>query len=247
MRFFQNTLFLLAFLLLNNCTPDQRSSGRLAEQAYVDLFYAVHNEEEGEAKKAARILDRALADLRMTWQRPYAEERLEDIQYHLDQAGWVYADARASIEAEDLALAAIQLDRATYELTAASPAAMRELYIGSIYDFLITWLEVKHAVGEPDLCAMEWPEFRTYAKDVRINWRRVKNIRPNQRMYASTPPINTERFDEIHQKVDEELANFQEVLVTADQCKAAEAADQVSLAIWNLVLLFGTKTTTTAL
>ncbi len=233
------TILLSACCFLYACTPDQRSSGRQAEMAYVDLFYALQTKDTQTAKVAAQELDQSLAELRATWQRPYAEERLEDIRYHLDQAAWVYADARSSIQAGDLDLAAIQLDRATYELTAASPAAVRELYIGTIYDFLVAWIEVSHIVGEPDLCAMEWPDFSHYAKDARNAWRRVRNVRPNDRMYGAEAPIDEEAFQSAKNEVETTLNLFLESLKDEDQCASAQVAEKVEEAIWGLVLLFG--------
>lgn len=239
-------LFLIGGLLYT-CTPEQRISGRQAEQAYVDLIYAIHTDEPVAAKAAARQLDNTLATLRSTWQRPYNEERLENIRYHLDQAAWVYAEARTSIEEANLELAGLQLDRATYELTAASPATMHELYIGAIYDFLITWIEVEHAVGEPDLCSLEWTGFSNYAKDVRITWRRVRSIKPHPRMYGPEAPIDNERFELAHASVEVALEKFEAILKTGDQCLAANKAEQVSTAIWELVLLFGSDTEGSAL
>ncbi|WP_020570875.1 hypothetical protein [Neolewinella persica] len=236
-------LLFLTSCLLYACTPEQLASGRQAEQAYVDLFYAIHTEEPTAAKTAARQLDKTLVQLRTTWQRPLSEERAENIRYHLDQAAWVYAEARESIEAANLELAGIQLDRATYELTAASPATMHELYIGAIYDFLITWVEVKHAVGEPDLCSLEWTGFSNYAKDVRNTWRRVRSIMPHDRMYGPEAPIDMERFELAHASVEVALEKFEAILQTGDQCLAAEKAEQVSAAIWDLVLLFSSEPT----
>jgi len=241
MSIFRSFFLFLIGGLLYTCTPEQRISGRQAEQAYVDLFYAIHTDQPVAAKAAARQLDNSLATLRSTWQRPYSEERLENIRYHLDQAAWVYAEARTSIEDTNLELAGVQLDRATYELTAASPATMHELYIGAIYDFLITWIEVKHAVGEPDLCSLEWAGFSNYAKDVRNTWRRVRSIKPHPRMYGPEAPIDGERFRLAHASVEVALEKFETILKTGDQCLAADKAEQVSTAIWELVLLFGSE------
>jgi hypothetical protein len=241
MSLFGHFVLLLTGCLLYACTPEQRTSGRQAEQAYVDLFYAIHTDAPVAAKAAARQLDNTLAALRSTWQRPYNEERLENIRYHLDQAAWVYAEARTSIEDANLELAGVQLDRATYELTTASPATMHELYIGAIYDFLITWIEVKHTVGEPNLCSLEWTGFSHCAKDVRITWRRVRSIKPNARTYGPEAPIDNERFELAHASVEVALEKFETILKTSDQCLAANRAEQVSTAIWELVLLFGSE------
>lgn len=239
MPIFRLFSLMLTGLLLFTCTPEQRTSGRQAEQAYVDLFHSIHTDDVAGARIAARHLDQTLAQLRTTWQPPYGEERLENIRYHLDQAAWVYAEARTSVEENNLELAGIQLDRATYELTAASPATVQELYIGAIYDFLITWIEIKHAVGEPDLCSLEWTGFSSYAKDVRHTWRRVRSVSPNDRIYGSDNPIDRERFELAHAGVEVALEKFEAILQTGDQCLAAGKAEQVSTAIWELVLLFG--------
>ncbi|MFK8164018.1 MAG: hypothetical protein AB8H12_16355 [Lewinella sp.] len=239
MPFHRFLLLSLTGFLFYGCTPEQRIGGRQAEQAYIDLFYAIHTDEAVAAKVAARQLDKTLAQLRTTWQRPLSDERAEDIRYHLDQAAWVYAEARESIEAANLELAGVQLDRATYELTAASPATLRELYIGAIYDFLITWIEVKHIVGEPDLCALEWTDFSHHAKDVRVGWRQVRSIRPNDKVYGLGAPIDRVHFELAHAKVEAALEGFQSGLITEDQCQVALDAEVVSTAIWELVLVFG--------
>lgn len=231
-----------AFLLLLSlfaCMPDQLSNGRAAEQAYVELFYAVHHADAVTASKAAGRLDKELADLRSSWFPPLAEARRENMRYHLDQASWVYAEARQSLAAEDLGLAAIQLDRATYELRAASPAAFRELYIGTIYDFLITWLEVEHTINDSGLCEQDWPQFSKYAKDSRQAWRLVANAYPDKWLYGENPGLDYPAFDAAQLRIAAELENFMATLTNEDQCHAAREAEKVSAAVWEMVLLFG--------
>lgn len=229
----------LLFLLLFACTPDQRTTGRAAEQAYVDLFYAVHHDDVAAARQAASRLDKELAGLRGNLFLPLAGERRENMQYHLDQASWVYTEARQSLAANNPALAAVQLDRATYELRAASPASFQELYIGTIYDFMAAWLEVEHIINDNDLCYKDWPQFTTYSKDALRAWRLVEKVTPDQWIYGETPELDWEAFAEARLNVAGSLEEFQTVLAGEDQCQAALEAEKVGTAVWQLVRLFG--------
>lgn len=231
----------LLFLLLFACTPDQRTTGRAAEQAYVDLFYAVHHDDVAAARQAASRLDKELAGLRSNLFLPLAGERRENMQYHLDQASWVYAEMRQSLAANNPALAAVQLDRATYELRAASPASFQELYVGTIYDFLAAWLEVEHIVNDNNMCNQDWPQFSTYSKDALRAWRLVEKVTPDQWIYGEAPELDWVAFKDARENVARVLEHFQTVLASEDQCTAAQEAEKISAAVWTLVRQFGSS------
>ncbi len=226
-------------LVFNYCTTEQQAYGRQAEMAYVDLLYALYTGDQAAAKVSARTLDLSIGSLRQSGPRFFREEEIDDMFYHLENAEFVYAQAREAIEDQDLKLAAVQLDRATYELSAANPAAFNELYVGSIYDFIAGWLEVDHAVRDTELCNLEWGQFMRYGKDARKLWREARFRRPSGMLYGVEPVVNPDAFYAAHTALGEALKTFTEVLETDDQCKAQEAASQVTMALWELVLLFG--------
>lgn len=226
-------------LVFNYCTTEQQAYGRQAEMAYVDLLYALYTGDEAAARVTARELDLSIGHLRQSGPRFFREEELDDMFYHLENAETVYAQAREAIEDQDLPLAAVQLDRATYELSAANPVAFNELYVGSIYDFIAGWLEVDHAVRDTELCNLEWGQFSRYGKDARKLWREARFRRPSGIIYGVEPVVDPAAFYAAHEGLSESLKAFTEVLETEDQCKAQVAAHRVTVALWELVLLFG--------
>jgi len=216
MRSLFQLLALLLFTALGGCTPDQLDLSREAEMAYVDFLKQMHG----------------------NWPRPLKMEQLDNHLFHLGRAEWAYDDALESVEKGDLTLARVQLDRATYEFSAAAPAAFQELYIGEMYAFISTWLEVEQAAGDQELCSLNWEQFSQYARDTKRLWKQDRFNRPEGRAYAMQP-IDKVVFDNAHQRVQVELDAFIDILKNGDQCHAREKAIAVSAAIWELVNLFG--------
>lgn len=230
-------------LAFNYCTTEQQTYGRQAEMAYVDLLYSLYTGDQAAARVTARALDLSIGHLRQSGPRFFRDEEMDDMFYHLENAELVYAQAREAIEDQDLSLAAVQLDRATYELSAANPATFNELYIGSIYDFIAGWLEVDHAVRDTELCNLEWSQFAHYGKDARKLWRDARFRRPSGILYGVDPVIDPDAFYAAHTALGERLKEFTDDLETKDQCKAQASASRVTAALWDLVLLFGDNPT----
>ena len=228
-------------LIFNYCTTEQQAYGRQAEMAYVDLMYALYTEDQAEAKVAARALDLTIGQLRQSGPRFFREEEMDDMFYHLENAESAYAQARESIEDSNLSLAAVQLDRATYELSAADPITFNELYIGGIYDFIAGWLEVDHAVHDTELCNLEWNQFADYGKSARHLWRDAWFRRPSGLIYGVAPIVDPNAFHAAHEALGKKLKAFTDILNNEDQCQAQSAAFEVTAAMWDLVLLFGNK------
>lgn len=231
-------------LIFNYCTTEQQAYGRQAEMAYVDLLYALYTKDQADARVAAREFDLTIGQLRQSGPRFFREEEMDDMFYHLENAESVYAQARESIEDSNLSLAAVQLDRATYELSAADPNSFNELYVGSIYDFIAGWLEVDHAVRDTELCNLEWKQFTRYGKDARHLWRDARFRRPSGLIYGVEPVVDPNAFHAAHEAVGKKLKEFTEILENEDQCQAQSAAFEVTAAMWDLVLLFGNKQVT---
>lgn len=229
---------LLLTLPLSQCTEEQLVQGRVAEQLYVDLLSDLYASDTTAAQVSMVNFDKQLEHLRGQWYRPMGERAREELRYHLDKAEVAYGDVRSSILRGDLTTAAIHLDRATYELYAADPAAFQELYVGRLYDFVSTWQEVETIVNDQMLCLMEWGEFTWWAKKARIEWRAVKKYSPDPLLYSSEN-FDREAFRSAHANLESQVDLFIGKLEEGDQCSAQEAASSVSEALWSMLDLFG--------
>ena len=232
-------VFALA-IMAYSCTEEELSRGQIAEAHFVDLLHALHQQDQVAARNAANDLSQDLSMFRVRWYRPLEDEEADNMYYHLAKAERAYNEARASLAGNDLELAAVQLDRAVYELSAADPVAFNELYVGSIYDFVATWEEVSRAVHDQELCSLAWTEFSRYGKDARHAWQQVKWRRPSEQMYLLTP-TEVNAFRQAHTLIDRSIDDFVEVVKTGDQCAAQVAAKDVSTALWSLLLQFGAR------
>jgi hypothetical protein len=231
-------LFLAFLLVAPSCTEDELNQGRLAEAHYVDLLHALTYEDAAAARKASSKLNRSISTLPVRWYRPMEDEESDNMYYHLAKAEHAYTECRLSIAEGNTELASVQLDRAVYELSAADPVAFNELYVGSIYDFVATWLEVSRAVHDQELCSMVWVEFSRYGKDARHAWQRVKWRKPSGQLYAFTDDQLID-FRLNHGEVDDSIDHFITVIKSGDQCTAQVAAKEVDEAIWKLLSQFG--------
>lgn len=232
-------VFLLG-LLLTTCTEEELERSREAETRYVDLLYALTEGDEAAARTASNSLNHDLSLTRFRWYRPQGDEEVDNKYYHLAKAQSAYTQSRASINEGNLELAAVQLDRAVYELSAADPVAFNELYVASIYDFIATWLEVNRAVHDHDLCSLNWNEFSRYGKDARYAWRQVKWRQPSEQVYLYTPEEMAD-FKLAHFLLNNSIDHFIEVVSTGDQCAAQVAAKEVNESLWSLLRQFGSK------
>ncbi|MTB51840.1 hypothetical protein [Lewinella sp. W8] len=229
---------LLLTLPFTHCTQEQLVQGRVAEQLYVDLMSDLHAGDTAAAKVSMANFDKQLEHLRGQWYRPMGERAREELRYHLDKAEVAYGDVRSSILNGDLEGAKVLLDRATYELYAADPAAFQELHVGRLYDFISTWQEVETIVNDQMLCLMEWGEFTWWAKKARIEWRAVKKYSPDPLLYNSSN-FDHDAFATAHAELERQINFFVGKLEEGDQCSAQEASSEVSTALWELLALFG--------
>ncbi|MEO0733942.1 MAG: hypothetical protein AAFZ52_13980 [Bacteroidota bacterium] len=233
-------------ILFTACTEEQRVSGRQAEQAYVDLLHALYHDDQAAATTAANVFEHRIQKVRKQWRRPMREDEMDNLYFHLENAEWIYAETRESIESNDLELAIVQLDRATYELWAADPASFQELYLGNLYSFFTSWMEVDYAAGDAVLCTLQWREFSKYARGAQRDWRGVQRLTPSDLTY---PPgtYDAIAFAEAKEAVSEKLEKFVRELKTEDQCGAQLIAKEVTASVWELLLLFGSKAPATEL
>lgn len=220
------------------CTADQQGDGVAAEQAYVDLLYALQGEDQAASLRAMRAFDGDIRRLRGQWYRPLQGDRLDDVRYHMDLAECAYLDAYESIEDGELDLAMVQLDRAVYELAVGDPASIHELYVGSIYDFVSVWLDMDTQL-RGEACDFDWAMVADCGRDVRVTWRQLRGYRPAGYLYYPTP-VDEATFTAAHAALDEKTEDFHRVLKTGDRCLLQDTGNEVSEALWNLLLLFGT-------
>lgn len=229
-------LLLLSFA----CTADELDHGRLAESHYVDLLYAVHHGKQDAAHTASKQLSKDLSTIRVRWYRPMEDEAADNMLFRMARAEGAFGDASQAIHEGELELAAIQLDRAVYELSAADPVAFNQLYVASIYDFIATWLDVSYAIHDEELCSLEWQDFSRYGRDARHAWREVRWISPSGKLYWFTQ-AQAEKFRMAHNALDLAVDDFVEVVKEGDQCAAQRAASSVDAALWTLLLPFGSE------
>jgi hypothetical protein len=225
-------------LSFTQCTEEQLVQGRVAEQLYVDLMSDLYASDTAAAKVSMVNFDKQLEHLRGQWYRPMGERAREELRYHLDKAEVAYGDVRSSIIRGDLEAAKVHLDRATYELYAADPAAFQELHVGRLYDFISTWQEVETIVNDQMLCLMEWGEFTWWARKARIEWRAAKKYTPGPLLYNANN-FDLEAFTSAHAELESQVNIFIGKLDEGDQCSAQEAASGVTAALWELLALFG--------
>ncbi|CAH1000701.1 hypothetical protein LEM8419_01835 [Neolewinella maritima] len=235
-------LFLLASLgvllgLLPACTPDQEERGIAAEQAYVDLLYALQRDDQAGSLDKVRALDHSIRQLRRQWYRPMSEQELDDMRYHVDLAECAYQDAYASIEEGDLDQAMVQLDRAVYELAAGDAASLHELYVGSIHDFISVWLEIDYILRHEG-CHFDWQTVANCGRDARATWRQVRGYTPDDYLYYDRL-VDPQAFTAAHMALDAEVAAFHRTLKSRDKCLVHDQGNAVSEALWGLLLLFG--------
>ncbi len=235
------TAFLLvAGLLPTACTEDSRAVGLEAERQYVDLLYALQAGDTTSSRRAARVLDGSVRELRQSAYFPLSNEAFDNFQYHLTQAECAYGDARASIEEGNLDRALVQLDRAVFELAAGDPAGLQDYYVGSIYDFVAAWMEVDYSLRQPDV-SFTVAELRSCGKDIYGSWRSVRGRQPSTFDYFGDS-AEEKAFAGYHANLDNAVGAFRDRLREGDAELIRQQANVVSEALWDLLLLFATPT-----
>ncbi|MBB4079095.1 hypothetical protein GGR28_001712 [Lewinella aquimaris] len=224
-------------LLMLHCTDEQQALGLQAEQQYVNLLHAVHFQQPKASVAAVRDFDLTIRQLRQQWYRPMTTDAVDRVLYHIDMAECAYEDARNSIEDGDLVLAAVQLDRAVYELSVGDPASFNELYVASIYDFVASWLAVDYMISHTDEL-FDWEEIEDCGLDAREVWQDVKHIQPSAQFY---PGIKSDPlpFRAAHDRLTKELQAFRRDAGERSPAQVKIRVERVSEALWDLLFLFG--------
>lgn len=236
-RFF-SLLPLLIFLCCFGCTDDQQELGLAAERTYVDLLYALQSEDSASSSAAATAFDERLRELRKVWYRPMTTDGLDNMRYHVDLAECAYEDARQSIEEGALELAMVQLDRAVYELGAGDRASLQELYTGSIYDFVSGWLEIDYLFRDAG-DRVDWASLSGCSRDVHRAWKAIRSNRPDDALYFDRL-VDEREFDLAHAALTSRVNAFYAAVRAEDPEAARVLSNEVSEALWDLLLQFGT-------
>jgi hypothetical protein len=234
------TTCVLLLLLCFSCTEKQQASGRNAEIYYADLYVAIHTGNSKEARRAASGLEEAIAKVRRTWIRPSVEDEIDDVYFRIDRAQGAFESTLTALEAEELSLAAIQLDRATYELKAADLESFRVLYLGAIYPLLSTWYGFNEVIKSVDFCHYESSELQRYAVFVLQEWEKHKATEPSLLIYTHDDAM-TKKMDDIKEEIGLELDLLLDTLVDCEDIVTRQRARQTNELILELVQCFGTN------
>ena len=231
----------LLALLLCRCSEDQQEWGLAAERSYVDLLYALQSGDTTASRATDSSFNESIRHLRRLWYRPRAVDELDDMRYHVDLAECAYEDARAAIEEGELDRAIIHLDRAVYQLQAGDRASLDELYVGSIYDFVGSWLEVDYLLRERGSQA-DYHDFRECVRYALLDWRRVRQRRPDAALYFHRG-VDPEAFTAAHADLGTKVEAFYHVVRDEQYAAISNLGNEVSEALWELLLLFASTTT----
>ena len=235
------TILCLFLISLTACSEEQQQLGVTAERQYVDLLYALQRGDRAASRTADSAFHRTVSQLRRVWYRPLPADDLDEVRYHIDLAECAYDDARASIEAGQLDWATVQLDRAVYELQAGDGASLGELYVGSIYDFVGSWLEVDYTLRGQGY-EVDRRAFRDCVRHALRNWRMVRGQWPARAYFDGR--VDPVAFASAHALLDERVESFY-LTVRTDAYGATlrDRGNEVSEALWDLLLLFSSGTT----
>lgn len=230
-------LLLISFLPLDACTDKQLRDSRIAEQLYIELLEALHEQDLAAATTAATDLRIQLDNMNTAWRRPLSKQALEDCRYHLDQGRAAYGDMLAALAAKKISLARIQLDRATYELSVADPAAFQRLYMGKIYPFFSNWHEVNKIINDQMLCLMEWTEYAWWANTALAAWEEDAScFSPETRIYDWNAE-QYQRFQDAQTQLSTAIARFKKTIPQGEQEASQLAAAEVNKTLWQLLSL----------
>ncbi len=229
----------LALLLLpGSCTENQREIGLQCESTYVDLLYALQSEDEPGSRTALSAMSANVRELRGQWYRPMTEEGMDNLRHHVYQAECAYEDARQSIEEGNLDRAMVQLDRAVFEIGAGDRSALEELYVGSMYDFIAAWLEVDYAFRDMG-DSVEWTTLRDCTRDAYRAWNECRGKRPSRSHYFDRG-LGEGSFNLAHANLHTRINAFYDAIRTRNLPAARDLSNEVSEAMWDLLLPFGT-------
>lgn len=222
------------------CTDDQLEHGRDAEKYCADLYVAIHLDKVDEAQLAVSKLEKILTSVRKTWIKPSKEDEIDDIYFRIERAQEAFEEVQAALDAGKLPLAALQLDRAIYELSASDLESFRVLYLGSIYSFLSSWYSYYEVIEAVDFCGYEQGELERYSMFILKEWETCTTKEPSELVYQWNK-TKKESLDDAQNKIEFQLHLLDDVLVVKEDSIIREEARQANKLIMELVKLFGTE------
>lgn len=233
------TLILCVFCFYS-CTDDQLQRGRDAEMYYADLYVAIHSDNIDEAQQAANELEKVIVSVRKTWVKPSKEDEMDDVYFRIERAQETFEEVQVALGAGELSLAALQLDRATYELSAADLESFRVLYLGSIYSFLSSWYSYYEIIEAVDFCGYEQAELERYSTFILKEWVACKAKEPSELIYFLNKSTKGS-LGYAQNRIELQLHLLENVLVVKEDSVIREEARQANKLIMELVALFGTE------
>ncbi|MEM1358258.1 MAG: hypothetical protein AAGF89_08675 [Bacteroidota bacterium] len=238
-RLLNLVIILLLLPFTHNCSQEQRDHGREAEKAYANLLYALHTDDQAGAVAAVELLDRRLDELRTQRFFPLQEERKDNLLYLFSHADQDYARARKNIKAGNLEFARYDLEEAVSAVLATNLISIRESYLGTIHDFLVSWQEAYQVIQDPTRCGLDATAQRRLFRELRNNWQQIRYVDISPVLYTETD-IDHAAFLTKRTALTAALAKFLPLLkkeeIVGDLSVAVEQVDE---RVWGLVLLFG--------
>jgi len=228
----------LFLLLISSCVDDGLESSPTAEVYYVDLLYALHENDQAAAREASRKITGIIGELPINSYPVRSENERDGMRFNISNAQKSFLQVRASIEENELDLAMNLLNRATNELTAANIPGFQDFYIARIHDFISSWLEVSKAFNDEDISRREWRAINRRIKSAYARWRECQWIQPSPSVYyfsMEDPTEFTRGHDELNRLMELLKASLSEddIALTKSYVDAADAA------VWALIRHFG--------
>lgn len=240
-RLLNVVIVLLLLPFSHNCSQEQRNHGREAEKAYASLLYALHTDDQAGAEAAVDLLDQRLDELRKQRFFPLQEARKDNLLYLFSHADRDYARARKNIKAGNLEFAGYDLEEAVSAVLATNLVPVRESYLGTIHDFLVSWQEAYQVIEDPTRCGLDAAAQRRLFRELRNNWQQIRQVDISPVMYLESD-VDPLAFVEARDALGAGLGRFLPLLnkeeIVGDLSVAVKQVDE---RVWRLVLLFGEK------
>ncbi|PHI19728.1 hypothetical protein CEQ90_11820 [Lewinellaceae bacterium SD302] len=216
-----------------SCTEDDYANIEAAERQYASLYLDIKYGDRPAARQHAKQFENDVQQLGLNWVSPNSVGSEDVFRFRLRRARKAWEATRFAIDEDNLPLAALQLDRATYEMSVAHPASFNRLQLGKLYPGLSSWATLQSILEDEKYCGYGWEQIGYYHDKLARNFAELNTLHPLEAFYAR----NAAEADEYQRKIGainlqleslEKSINFQDrKLILLEMDRTDQAIDEL--------------------
>lgn len=239
-------IFLFLFLLTSAMAKpvDVRQVMVRFDQAFIPLWFSAELGDLANARATVAYTEFRWQQMERTLRLVLPEGEWTD---HLDRTEDWLTDAYWAVQRGDLAMAAIELDHARFELMAMRrQMGIMDYFPDQLYQ-LHSSLDILAEISEdPKLCLLDWNEFERLVQQAQNDWSALRDRQIDVETYELAVD-QIQELDRLQAAMDQAMDRLSQRMHEAQRLEVARAVNAADAVLIQSIRLFGQFDTTSVL